>query len=75
MSKKDFRATWVDDLLAEHGLSPLEFAQRIGKPRQSVVQWQSGTKPTVPAMLAVMNAFGVDPGYFFINNLSTTEER
>lgn len=70
MDTRTFNDKWVDELMTRYGIDSVsELADRIRKPRQSLVQWQSGrSMPSAPAMLAVLNAFDVEPDIFFVKH-------
>ena len=51
--------------MARFSLSDIEFARKINRPRQSVSCWKSGTRPSVPAILDICNAFNLTPDFFF----------
>lgn len=59
----------IKALREAHGLNTKDFADKIGVSRQMVNYWEAGDcAPTVAKIQAMMDAFGITEGYFFVDN-------
>ena len=68
MSRR-FSSARIRALREANGLTVRQFARKIGSSPQLVNSWESGDwYPTMPKLHVLMDAFGVQEGYFFVDS-------
>jgi transcriptional regulator with XRE-family HTH domain len=60
-----YKTNWPAELLNRFSITESDFAKKINRPRQSVSQWKQGTRPSIPAIIDICNAFNLKPDFFF----------